>query len=504
MGLLVVGDRPDRLDTRTRGGEGRGEHRRVRLVDLAGPELLARPAQLRPGAEDGDARPPGAADRRQPDGGQRADLGGAEPGARGEQRIAGTNVAAGGPHVRAELRPALAISIVVVTYDNVLDRNDAVGALGHGAAGRDLHRLPGLRAGAAAGTPGGDPRDDGKPAGRVRRPDRVTVHRGARERRQVDAARRRPRRAPGRPRPRPRPARPRAAGRARARARAPPRSRAATPSAAYANARDLGRRPGAQRGAQRRAPARGARRRARAARRAVGGDLRRRRLDRRHVRRADAAARDARQRARRPAAAQLRQGGGARRPASSEARGDVVVTIDGDLQDDPAEIPRLLAKLDEGFDLVSGWKAKRRDPLTRRLPSRLFNAVTGPRLGAAPARLQLRPQGLPGRGRARPAPLRRAAPLHPGARPLPRLPRGGAARSTTGRASTAARATAWSGTCAGFLDLLTVTFMGRYRHRPLHLFGGARPAARRRRHGRARLPHGAEADRARRSATGRC
>src|SRR5215218_10557277 len=43
------------------------------------------------------------------------------------------------------------------------------------------------------------------------------------------------------------------------------------------------------------------------------------------------------------------------------AEGDTVVTIDGDLQDDPAEIPRLLAKLDEGFDLVSGWKTKRRD-----------------------------------------------------------------------------------------------------------------------------------------------
>ena len=54
----------------------------------------------------------------------------------------------------------------------------------------------------------------------------------------------------------------------------------------------------------------------------------------------------------------------------------MIVTIDG-YQDDLAEIPRLLAKLDEGFDLVSGWKAKRRDPLTRRLPSRPFNAVTG-------------------------------------------------------------------------------------------------------------------------------
>jgi dolichol-phosphate mannosyltransferase len=60
-----------------------------------------------------------------------------------------------------------------------------------------------------------------------------------------------------------------------------------------------------------------------------------------------------------------------------EAQGDVIVTIDGDLQDDPGEIPRLLAKLEEGFDLVSGWKTKRRDPWTRRLPSRLFNWASG-------------------------------------------------------------------------------------------------------------------------------
>ena len=61
----------------------------------------------------------------------------------------------------------------------------------------------------------------------------------------------------------------------------------------------------------------------------------------------------------------------------ANAQGDIVVTIDGDLQDDPAEIPRLLAKLDEGFDLVSGWKTRRRDPLRRRVMSRIFNAVTG-------------------------------------------------------------------------------------------------------------------------------
>jgi len=60
-----------------------------------------------------------------------------------------------------------------------------------------------------------------------------------------------------------------------------------------------------------------------------------------------------------------------------EASGDVVVTIDADLQDDPAEIPQLLAKLDEGFDLVSGWKTHRRDPISRRIPSKIFNWVTG-------------------------------------------------------------------------------------------------------------------------------
>ncbi len=58
------------------------------------------------------------------------------------------------------------------------------------------------------------------------------------------------------------------------------------------------------------------------------------------------------------------------------ARGDIVVTMDADLQDDPEEIPSLLRKLREGYDLVSGWKKKRRDPLTKTIPSRLFNYVT--------------------------------------------------------------------------------------------------------------------------------
>jgi glycosyltransferase involved in cell wall biosynthesis len=56
------------------------------------------------------------------------------------------------------------------------------------------------------------------------------------------------------------------------------------------------------------------------------------------------------------------------------ARGDVIVTLDGDLQNDPADIPAMLEKLDEGYDVVYGWRKDRRDPwLTRRLPSQAAN-----------------------------------------------------------------------------------------------------------------------------------
>jgi dolichol-phosphate mannosyltransferase len=58
------------------------------------------------------------------------------------------------------------------------------------------------------------------------------------------------------------------------------------------------------------------------------------------------------------------------------ARADIIFTMDADLQDDPAELPRLLEKLDEGFDVVSGWKKARHDPLSKRLPSKLFNFAT--------------------------------------------------------------------------------------------------------------------------------
>ena len=58
------------------------------------------------------------------------------------------------------------------------------------------------------------------------------------------------------------------------------------------------------------------------------------------------------------------------------ASGEIIITMDADLQDDPNEISNLINKLDEGYDLVSGWKQKRYDPWTKTFPSKIFNFVT--------------------------------------------------------------------------------------------------------------------------------
>jgi glycosyltransferase involved in cell wall biosynthesis len=155
----------------------------------------------------------------------------------------------------------------------------------------------------------------------------------------------------------------------------------------------------------------------------------------------------------------------------AHATGDVIVTLDGDLQDDPAEIPHLLAKLEEGFDLVSGWKTRRRDPLRRRVLSRVFNTVTrwisGVRLHDMNCGLKAYRADVV-RGLRLYGELHRFIPVlahHRGFRiaelPVNHRPREhGRSRYGLERY------------LRGFLDLLTVSFIGRYRHRPLHLFGG--------------------------------
>ncbi len=155
----------------------------------------------------------------------------------------------------------------------------------------------------------------------------------------------------------------------------------------------------------------------------------------------------------------------------AQARGEVVVTIDGDLQDDPSEIPRLLAKLDEGFDLVSGWKARRQDPWTRRLLSRIFNVVVGRISG-------IRLHDVNCGFKAYRAEVVRGLPLYGELhRFLPALAHYRGYRIAELPVNHRPRAHGRSRYgleryLRGFLDLLTVSFMGRYRHRPLHLFGG--------------------------------
>jgi dolichol-phosphate mannosyltransferase len=154
-----------------------------------------------------------------------------------------------------------------------------------------------------------------------------------------------------------------------------------------------------------------------------------------------------------------------------EATGELIVTLDGDGQDDPAEIPRLLAKLDEGFDLVAGWKTHRRDPLTRRALSRLFNWVTGKVSGL---RLHDMNCGLKAYRADVVRNVRLYGELH---RYIPVLAHYRGFRVVELPVNHRPRRHGRSRYgleryLRGFLDLLTVTFMGRYRYRPLHLFGG--------------------------------
>jgi hypothetical protein len=152
------------------------------------------------------------------------------------------------------------------------------------------------------------------------------------------------------------------------------------------------------------------------------------------------------------------------------ASGDLILTMDADLQDDPAEIPRFLAKLDEGFDLVSGWKQRRQDPLGKTLPSRLFNAtvraVSGVPLhdfncGFKIYRAEVvRTIRLYGELHRFTPVLAHAEGFRVGELPVRHHPR----RWGTSKYG-------WSRLIKGFLDLLTVTFLTEYRQRPMHLLG---------------------------------
>jgi glycosyltransferase involved in cell wall biosynthesis len=153
------------------------------------------------------------------------------------------------------------------------------------------------------------------------------------------------------------------------------------------------------------------------------------------------------------------------------ATGSVLVTMDADLQDDPVEIPRFLSKLDEGFDLVSGWKQDRKDPLSKTLASKVFNVtvrnVTGIGMrdfncGFKAARREVY-MSIPLYGG-----LHRFIPVlaedigyRVGEIPVVHHPR------VSGRSKYGIERG-----LRGFLDLLTVLTITRFSHRPGHLFGG--------------------------------
>ena len=152
------------------------------------------------------------------------------------------------------------------------------------------------------------------------------------------------------------------------------------------------------------------------------------------------------------------------------ARGAVVFTIDADLQDDPAEFGPILAKLAEGYDLVSGWKQDRKDPFIKTSTSKLFNAVTGMASGL---RLHDFNCGLKGYRRAVTKSLQVYGEMH---RYLPVLAHVMGFRVTEIPVRHHARQYGEtkfgrSRFLNGLLDLFTVIFLSRQRSSPLHFFG---------------------------------
>ncbi len=152
------------------------------------------------------------------------------------------------------------------------------------------------------------------------------------------------------------------------------------------------------------------------------------------------------------------------------ASGEVVVTMDADLQDDPAEILPLIRKLHEGFDLVSGWKRERRDPVSKTLPSKLFNRTTRLFSGIPLHDFNC---GLKAYRRELSSSLELHGEMH---RYIPVIAHWSGFRVTELPVRHHARQYGSSkfGTArffAGLFDFLAVMFITRYLRRPMHFFG---------------------------------
>lgn len=150
--------------------------------------------------------------------------------------------------------------------------------------------------------------------------------------------------------------------------------------------------------------------------------------------------------------------------------GDAVITMDADLQDDPGEIPALIAKLEEGFDLVSGWKKKRYDPFIKRITSKFFNFVTGLLSGIKIHDFNC---GLKAYKRSVVDSVHIYGELH---RYIPVLAKWKGFKISEIPVKHHPRKYGMtkfglSRFYKGFVDLVTVTFLTRYTKRPMHFFG---------------------------------
>jgi len=152
-------------------------------------------------------------------------------------------------------------------------------------------------------------------------------------------------------------------------------------------------------------------------------------------------------------------------------RGRLVFTMDGDLQDDPIEVPRFLARIEENLDVVSGWKRRRYDPWHKVLPSRVFNAMVSNLTGChlhdhncgfkLYRREVLSEVGIYGELHRFVPVLAHARGFRVGEIEVHHRPRRfGKSKYGVTRF------------LKGLLDLLTVRFLTRFRQRPLHVFGG--------------------------------
>lgn len=152
------------------------------------------------------------------------------------------------------------------------------------------------------------------------------------------------------------------------------------------------------------------------------------------------------------------------------ARADIVVMMDADLQDDPADLPRMIEKIEEGLDVVVGWKVKRRDPLNRRVFSRIFNNTVGYVTGV---RLHDMNCGF----KAYRSEVLRSIPIYGDLfRFIPVL--ASWQGFSVGEIPVNHRARQFGQSrygleriLRGFFDLLSVSFLTKYSRKPMHLFG---------------------------------